>query len=525
VKPYDAIIVGGGHNGLVCAAYLARAGRRVLVLERRERVGGAAMSEEVFPGFRFSVFSYVVSLLRPEVIRELELPRHGLHILPLESTLTPLPNGDYLAQWSDHDQNHASLARHSLRDAEAYDEFGRLMHQMARAVKPFLGMAAPDPASFHPRDWLGLAQLARHFRGLGATQFHALHKLLTMSSADYLDEWFVSEALKGTKSASGIIGTLLGPRSPGTAYVLLHHYMGELDGVFRAWGFAKGGNGSVSGAIASAARGFGAEIRTSTAVSRMLIRRGRCEGVVLENGDEIAAKLVVSGADPRRTFMQLVGREHLPAEFVAAIERFRFRGASAKVNLALAELPDFTCLPGAGAHLRGAISISPSVEYLERAYDDAKYGEVSRRPYMDIVIPSMIDPAMAPPGKHVMSIFVQYAPYGVKGGWSDARREALGDTVIDTLAEFAPNIRRAILHRQVITPADIERVVGLSEGNIFQGELSLQQMFFLRPVPAWAKYRTPVRGLFQCGAGTHPGGGVMGASGRLAARAILREAA
>jgi len=301
--------------------------------------------------------------------------------------------------------------------------------------------------------------------------------------------------------------------------------MGELDGVFRAWGFAKGGNGSVSGAIASAARGFGAEIRTSTAVSRMLIRSGRCEGVVLENGDEIAAKLVVSGADPRRTFMQLVGREHLPVEFGAAIERFRFRGASAKVNLALAELPDFTCLPGAGPHLRGAISISPSVEYLERAYDDAKYGEVSRRPYMDIVIPSMIDPAMAPPGKHVMSIFVQYAPYGVKGGWSDARREALGDTVIDTLAEFAPNIRRAILHRQVITPADIERVIGLSEGNIFQGELSLQQMFFLRPVPAWAKYRTPVRGLFQCGAGTHPGGGVMGASGRLAARAILREAA
>jgi phytoene dehydrogenase-like protein len=521
VARFDAIIIGGGHNGLVCAAYLARAGRKVLVLERREQVGGAAVTEEVFPGFRFSVFSYVVSLLRPEIIRELDLPRHGLHILPLESTITPLENGDYLGQWNDHDQNRRELARHSLRDAEAYDEFGLMLHQMARAIKPLLGMAPPDPSSLSLKNLSGMAALARHFRSLGPGRFAMLHKLLTMSSADFLDEWFETQALKATKSASGIIGTMLGPRSPGTAYVLLHHYMGELDGVFRAWGFAKGGNGSVSAAIAAAARAAGAEIRCNAEVSKVLITRGRARGVVLENGDEIRANLVVSGADPRRTFMQLVGEKHLPDEFVESIRRFRFRGSSAKVNLALGELPNFTCLPGRGAHLRGAISISPSVGYLERAYDDAKYGEISQRPYMDIVIPSMLDPTMAPPGKHVMSIFVQYAPYHVNGGWTDERREALGDAVVDTLAQYAPNLKRAVLHRQVVTPADIERIVGLTEGNIFQGELSLQQMFFLRPVPAWAKYRTPLAGLYQCGAGTHPGGGVMGASGRNAARAIL----
>jgi phytoene dehydrogenase-like protein len=521
VKPYDAVIIGGGHNGLVCAAYLARAGRRVVVLERRERVGGAAMSEEVFPGFRFSVFSYVVSLLRPEIIRELELPRHGLHILPLESTLTPLQNGDYLAQWNDHDQNRRELARHSLRDAEAYDEFGLLLHQMARVIKPMLRMAPPDPASLHPRELLDVLRLGTYFRNLGKKDFDALWKLLTMSSADYLDEWFETEALKATKSASGIIGTLLGPRSPGTAYVLLHHYMGELDGVFRAWGFAKGGNGSVSGAIAAAAQAAGAEIRTSAPVSQVLIERDRAVGAILEGGEEVRGEIVISSADPRRTFMSLVGEKHLPADFAESIRRFRFRGASAKVNLALGELPSFTCLPGRGAHLRGAVSISPSVAYLERAYDEAKYGEFSRRPYMDIVIPSMLDPGMAPPGKHVMSIFAQYAPYDLKGGWTDERREAFGDAVIDTLSEYAPNLKSAILHRQVVTPADIERIVGLSEGNIFQGELSLQQMFFLRPAPAWSRYRTPIARLWQCGSGTHPGGGVMGASGRNAAFAIL----
>jgi len=523
VSAYDAIVIGGGHNGLVAAAYLARAGRKVVVLERRPVLGGAAVTEEIFPGFRFSVFSYVVSLLRPEIIRELQLPRHGLQILPLESTVTPMLNGDYLGSWADADESRHALYRHSPRDADAMPVFGRLMHHMARAVKPILGMIPPDPASLAPSDLRGLLRLGQHFRSLGAEQFHALYKLMTMSSADYLDEWFEFDTLKATKSASGIIGTFLGPRSPGSAYVLLHHYMGEIDGAFRAWGFQKGGTGAISNTIANAARSFGAEIRTDAAVDRVVVAGGAVKGVALASGDELHAPIVVSGLDPRRTFTQLVDANQMPADLLETVRRFKFRGSSGKVNLALDGLPDLTCLPGYGPHLRGAISISPTVEYLERAYDDAKYGEFSRNPYMDIVIPSMIDPGMAPPGKHVMSIFVQYAPYALNGGWTDDRREAFGDAVIDTLSRFAPNLKSLILHRQVLTPADIERITGLSEGNIFQGELALHQLFFLRPLPEWAKYRTPIRGYWQCGAGTHPGGGIMGASGRLAALEIVKE--
>jgi phytoene dehydrogenase-like protein len=522
-RRYDAVLIGGGHNGLVAAAYLARAGKKTLVLERRPLLGGAAVTEEIFPGFKFSVFSYVVSLLRPEIIRDLDLPRHGLQILPLESTITPLDNGDYLGSWSDPDETRRELERHSPRDADAAVVFGRLMHHMAMAVKPIIGMVPPDPASLAPSDLRGLLKLGGHFRSLGAERFHALHKLMTMSSADYLDEWFEFGPLKATKSASGIIGTFLGPRSPGSAYVLLHHYMGEIDGAFRAWGFQKGGTGGISNAIAAAARASGAELRTDAAVERVLVRNGRATGVALASGEEIAADLVVSGLDPRLTFTRLVEPHTLPSDLLEGVRRYKFRGSSGKVNLALSGLPDFTCLPGRGPHLRGAVSISPSIEYLERAYDDAKYGEFSRHPYMDVVIPSMIDPGMAPPGQHVMSIFVQYAPYALNGGWTDAKREAFGDAVVDTLAHYAPNIKSLILHRQVLTPADIERITGLSEGNIFQGELALQQLFFLRPVPKWAKYRTPIQGYWQCGAGTHPGGGIMGASGRLAALEILRN--
>jgi phytoene dehydrogenase-like protein len=526
---YDAIVIGGGHNGLVAAAYLARAGRKTLVLERRPLVGGAAVTEEIFPGFKFSVFSYVVSLLRPEIIRDLELPKHGLQILPLESTVTPLDNGDYLGSWADPDESRAELERHSPRDAEAAVRFGKLMHHMAMAVRPILGMVPPDPSSLAPSDLRSLLRLGRRMRGLGGEHFHALHKLMTMSSADYLDEWYELDPLKATKSASGIIGTFLGPRSPGSAYVLLHHYMGEIDGAFRAWGFQRGGTGAISESIASAARAAGAEIRTDAPVEKVLLKNGKAIGVALANGDEVRAPVVVSSLDPRRTFLQLVERKELPDDLVAGVERYRFRGSSGKVNLALSGLPDFTCLARSGdpglrvRALRGAISISPSVNYLERAYDDAKYGEFSRNPYMDIVIPSMIDPGMAPPGKHVMSVFVQYAPYNLNGGWSDERREAFGDAVVNTIARYAPNIKSLILGRQVLTPADIERITGLSEGNIFQGELALHQLFFLRPAAHWARYRTPIRGYWQCGAGTHPGGGIMGASGRLAALEITGD--
>ncbi|UCF21565.1 MAG: NAD(P)/FAD-dependent oxidoreductase [Gemmatimonadota bacterium] len=520
---YDVVIIGGGHNGLVNAAYLAKAGRRVLVLERRDRVGGSAVTEEVFPGFKFSVLSYVVSLLRPEIIRDLELPKHGLEILPLESTFTPTPDGDYLVRWADHDLTRRELYRHSPRDADAYDDFGKLMYHLAFAVKPILGIVPPDPTSRSPRDMLAFLRLGKHFRDLGGEQMHALYKLMTMSSADYLDEWFECEPLKATMSASGIIGTFLGPRSPGTAYVLLHHYMGEIDGAFRAWGFAKGGTGAISEAIASAARRHGAEIRTQAPVMRVIVKHGRATGVALESGEEIYARKVVSAVDPKVTFLGLLEPQELPEDFLHAIRRYKIRGSSGKVNLALDELPSFTCKPGFGPHLRGAISISPNINYLERAYDDAKYGDFSRQPYMDIVIPSLIDPGMAPPGKHVMSIFVQYAPFALKGGWNAEKREAFGDTVLDTLAQFAPNIKNIVLHRQVVTPWEMQEEYGLTEGNIFHGELALHQLFFLRPAAPWSDYRTPLKGLYQCGSGTHPGGGICGASGRLAALTMLKD--
>jgi phytoene dehydrogenase-like protein len=519
---YDAIIVGGGHNGLVTAAYLARAGKKVIVFEKRHVLGGAAVTEEIYPGFKYCVCSYVVSLLRPEIIRDLDLPRHGLQILPLESTFTPLPDDDYLVRWADHDETRRELYRHSPRDADRYDEFGKLMYQLAVAVKPILAMIPPDPTSMRPKDLWGFLKLGKHFRSLGHEQFHALHKLMTMSSADYLDEWFETEALKATMSASGIIGTFLGPRSPGTAYVLLHHYMGEIDGAMRAWGFAKGGTGAVSESIASAAREHGAEIRTQAGVSRVIVKNGRAVGVVLDNGDEFSAPVVVSALDPKLTFLELVEERHLPGEFVRDIKRFRIRGSSGKVNLSLSELPNFTAMPGVGPLHQGAISISPSVDYLERAYDEAKYGDFSSRPYMDIIIPSMIDPEMAPPGKHVMSIFVQYAPSDLRGGWDEQKREAFGDAVIDTLAQYAPNLPGAILHRQVVTPMDIEGQMGLTEGNIFHGELSLQQLFCMRPAVGWADFTTPLKNYYQAGSGTHPGGGVTGASGRLAALQILK---
>jgi phytoene dehydrogenase-like protein len=522
-QQYDVVVIGGGHNGLVHAAYLARAGRKVLVLERRHVLGGAAVTEEVFPGFRFSVASYVVSLLRPEIIRELDLPRHGLEILPLDGTFTPLENGDYLWRVNDHAKTRREIARHSKVDAEAYEEYGKAMVEMGRFVKPILEMTPADPTSRDLKGLLDLLRIGRRFQKLPRADQYNQVQLMTMSAIDFLDQWFETDALKATMAASGIIGTFLGVRSPGTAYVLLHHYMGEIDGAFRSWGFARGGTGAISNAIADAAREAGVEIRTQAPVAKILTKGGRVTGVALADGEEISAVTVSSSVDPRLTFFTLLGREHLPSEFAEDIERYKFRGSSGKVNLALDALPDFRARPGAGPHLRGATSISPSVDYMERAYDDAKYGRYSRRPYIDVVIPSLTDPSVAPAGKHVMSCFVQYAPYHLKEGNWDSERERFGDTVIDTLAEHAPNIRDIILHRQVLTPLDLERDFGLTEGNIFQGELTLEQLFFLRPAPGWAQYATPVRGLYMCGSATHPGGGIMGAPGRNSARRILKD--
>ena len=523
-QTYDVVVIGGGHNGLVNAAYLARAGNKVLVLERRHVLGGAACTEEVFPGFHFSVCSYVVSLLRPEIIRDLDLPRHGLEILPLDGTFTPMPNGNYLWRVNDHGKTHREIARHSKIDAEAYDEFGKAMQAMCRFVKPILSMVPPDPNTLSPRELMKLLFIGRRFQGLSSEDKYNQVQLMTMSAIDFLDQWFETDVLKATMSASGIIGTFLGVRSPGSAYVLLHHYMGEIDGAFRSWGFARGGTGAISNAIADAAREAGAEIRTQAPIAKILVKNGKVRGVVLADGDEIQADVISSSVDPRQTFVNLMEPGQLPGEFLEEVRRYKFRGSSGKVNLALDALPNFKCLSGAGPHLRGAISISPSVEYMERAYDDAKYGNFSRRPYVDMVIPTLTDPSVAPPGKHILSCFVQYAPYKLRPGlnWDDLK-ESFGNNVIDTIAEYAPTIKDIILHKQVLTPLDLEREWGLSEGNIFQGELSLEQLFFLRPVPGYARFRTPIRNLYLCGSATHPGGGIMGAPGRLAALEILKD--
>ncbi len=521
---YDAIVIGGGHNGLVNACYLRRAGLSVLVLERRPILGGATVTEEIVPGFRFSVFSYVVSLLRPEIIRELELPKHGLEILPLDGTITPL-DGDALWRRNDHGETVRELRRFSLNDAEVYEEYGTLMAEMGRFIKPILSVPPPDPGRLRPFEWTPLAPLARSYKDLPRRMQTTFVQLMTMSAADFLDQWFETDPLKATMSASGIIGTFQGPRSPGTAYVLLHHYMGEIDGSFRAWGVPRGGTGAIAAAIANAALSLGVEIRVDAPVARVEVSGGKATGVTLESGEQIDASVVMSSLDSRNTFIKLLEEDDLDPAFRSDVLRYKYRGSSGKVNLALDGLPELASKPGAGEWLRGAISFSPSLDYIEHAYDDAKYGHFSRRPYIDMIIPTLVDPSMAPPGKHVMSCFVQYAPYHLADGmeWNDDMREKFGNNVIDTIEERFPRIRDHIVGRQFVTPKDIEDITGLSEGNIFAGELSLEQLFFNRPVPGWARYRTPVRDLWMCGSATHPGGGIMGAPGRIAALEYLKH--
>jgi len=520
---FDAIVVGGGHNGLACAAYLARAGRRVIVLERRGLVGGAAVSEELHPGFTYSVCSYVVSLLRPWIIRDLELARHGLELIPLECSFSPYLDGRSLARWDDARRTHDEIAAFSKRDAERYPLYGQRMAELAAFVAPLIDELAPDPATTSTAQLADALSHWRRFRALPARQRTLFMRLMTASAADFLDEHFESDELKAPMSVSGIIGTMQGVRSPGTAYVLLHHYMGEIDGHYRAWGFARGGTGAVSEALASAARFHGAVIRTDCDVAGLLFEGDEACGVHLANGDELRARSVISGLDPRRTFHGLVGRERLPNEINAKLDRFRYRGSSGKVNLALDRLPNFTSRPGDGPHLAGDIAIAPSVDALELAFDEAKAGRWSSRPYINVVIPSLSDPTVAPDGKHVMSCFVQYAPYELAEGpdaWP-AQRDAFGDNVIATLEQYAPGLSQTILHQQVLTPWDLEREFGLSEGNIFHGELSLEQLAFLRPMAGQSQHATPIPKLWLASSGAHPGGGIMGAPGALCARRML----
>ncbi|HLK96114.1 MAG TPA: NAD(P)/FAD-dependent oxidoreductase [Nocardioidaceae bacterium] len=522
-KTYDAIVVGGGHNGLINGAYLAKAGLKTLIIERRGFVGGAAITEELVPGFHFTTFSYALSLLRPDIIHELELVRHGFMPILMPSSFAPMENGDYLLLGPDRDENIKEILRHSPHDADAMDRYEHDVGRVCQLVKPLLDKAPPNLFGKSPEDLADLAELASHLGGAEPKVLHDTVRMLTGSAADFLDDYFESDILKGFLASSGIIGTKVGPMSQGSGLVLLYHSMGEHDGHFGAWAFHKGGNGGFTQVVARAAQAFGAEIMLDAPVETVLTKDGKAVGVALADGTEIAADVVVSALDPRRTFTQLVEPRELPGDLVESIDRMRFQGTSAKVNFALDGLPRYPALGDRSDQYRGFVNIGPSMEYLERAFDDAKYGWYSQRPYIDCAIQSVVDPDMAPPGKHVMSSFVQYAPYHLRGSDWDTERERFGDTVQATLESFFPGFGDLVLHREVVTPLDIERVVGLSEGNIFAGEFFAPQMYFFRPAPGWSQYRTPIEGYYQCGSGTHPGGCVMGGPAKLASQQILRD--
>ncbi len=524
MKTHDAIVIGAGHNGLTAAAYLARAGLDVVVLERNRYIGGATVSRELYPGVTYSNCSYVCSLMRPEIMRDLELPRHGLQIIPYQGGVTMTRDGGYFATYPDHEQNRREMARYSKRDAEAYDQFSAEVMRQCRFIKAMLLKTPPDPTSLKPFDILGLLDIGRRFFDLGETWMYDSIRFWTMSCADFLDQYFESEVIKGHLCGSSIIGTALGPWSPGSAYVLLHHYMGEVDGAVGAWGYARGGMGAVAEALAGAFRSLGGEIRTGAEVAKVTVENGRAVGVVLTNGDEVRGRLVVSNMDVKRTFLKTVEARHLPEEFLHRVRKFKIRGSSGKLNIALDGVPDFPSIPAGCPARAGDLHVSDSMEYVERGYDDWKNGMWSREPYLDIVIPSLTDPTMAPPGKHYMSVFVQYVPHRLADGdWTDEKRDAFGRTVIDKIAEYSPDFKDLILHAEVRTPRELEAEVGLTEGNIFQGELTMDQLLFNRPVPGYAQYRSPVKRLYMCGSSTHPGGGVMGAPGANAAREILRD--
>ncbi len=525
---YDAIVVGGGHNGLTNAAYLAQAGLRTLVLEQRHLVGGAAITEELRPGFSFTTFSYALSLLRPEIIHELNLVEHGFLPLMLPSDFHPTGDGDYLLFGDDHDQNVQMIRRHSPHDADAYTRYHHDLDRVIQTVRPLFDNPPPNVFGSDPEDQADVAWLLKHLGSVDRKTMHDTVRLLTGSAADWLDDYFEHDAIKGYHASSSIIGTQIGPMSGGSGLVLLFHKMGEHDGHLGSWAFHKGGNGGFTQVLARAAQSFGAEIELEARVDRVLTREGRATGVVLADGTELSAPVVVSALDARRTFLELVDPRELPDDLVDNVRRTRYRGVSAKVNFALDGMPEFPALPGSPEPFGGFINIGPTIEYVERAYDAAKYGWYSDRPFIDGAMQSVIDPDMAPPGKHVLSCFVQYAPYelrrpdGSKGDW-ETEREPFGDKAQAVLEEHFPGFGDLVLQREVVTPVDIEQKTGLSEGNIFAGEFLAPQMYFFRPAPGWSQYATPIDGYYQCGSGTHPGGCVIGSPGRFASQRILRD--
>jgi phytoene dehydrogenase-like protein len=523
VSPHDVAIIGAGHNGLVTAAYLARAGLRVIVLEAQDRVGGASVTEEPWSGFKVSTAAYVVSLFRPEIVRDLELGRHGYRLLRRDpSSFTPLPDGRHLLMGPDPDLNRREVARFSRRDADRLPEYEAMLDRIARAIEPTL-LETPPSLSRRPRDLWRLARMGWRFLRLGADAPRAV-EILTGAARSILDRWFESDVLKATLATDSVIGAMASPSTPGTAYVLFHHVMGEVDGARGVWGYVQGGIGALPEALAAAARAHGAEIRTGARVARIRVRSDGAAGVVLEDGTEITARRIASSADATVTLLGLVGEEHLAPELAAAVRAIDYGSASMKINLALSALPEFTALPGApGPQHRGTIHIAPSLDYIEAAYDDARRGEASAAPVLECTIPSAVDPSLAPPGKHVMQLFVQYAPYRLRAGSWDELKEPFADRCLALLERYAPGVTRSVIARQTLSPLDLERRFGLTGGNIFQGAMTPGQLFFLRPLAGYADYRTPIPRLYLCGAATHPGGGIMGACGYNAAREILRD--
>ncbi|MEE4161123.1 MAG: NAD(P)/FAD-dependent oxidoreductase [Woeseiaceae bacterium] len=524
MKKYDALVLGAGHNGLTTAAFLAKAGLDVLCLEKNDYIGGAAVSRNLYDDWIYSNCSYVCSLLRPEIFRTLELHRHGLQITPYGGSLTFMENGDYFGSYHDPVVAYREMARHSRRDADAYARYSADVSRQCRFIRDFLLTTPPDPTSFKPRDLLGLLAIGKRFAAAGEDEMYDTLRFWTMSVADYLNEYFECDVIKAALSGSGIIGTALGIHSPGTAYVLLHHYMGDVDGNIGTWGFARGGMGAVSNAIASAFRGYGGELRTDAGIERILVRDRKVTGVALESGEEIEADVVVSAMDVKRTFLNCMDAGDLPEDFVNRVRNFKIRGSSGKLNIALDGLPEFPALPEGSSLHYSDMHFIDSMERMERAYDDWKDGRWSQDPYIDMVIPTLTDPTMAPPGKHFMSCFVQYCPHKLEGrDWTDPEREAFAQTVINQVANYSPNFKDLILHVEIRTPEDIESEIGITEGNIFHGELTMDQLLFNRPVPGYSQYRGPVGGLYMCGSSTHPGGGVMAAPGANAAREILAD--
>ena len=524
MQSYDAIIIGAGHNGLVTAAYLAKAGKKVLVLERRPVVGGTAVTEEVFPGFKYSTCAHLAGSFSAQVIEDLQLRKHGLELLPLNPLLfAPALDGEGLTIDREMATATAQIGRHSKADASRFPAFCSRLRKLESFLATLYGMPLPDkadPGGFHPAE---LLKIGWKFHRLSEAEMYDFLRILPMSAADLLNEWFEGDLLKASLAGSAMLASFVGPRQQGTAFNLLHHQLGASNGALRTTGFVRGGAGHLAQALAGAARQFGVEIRTDSAVAKVVTKDGVSTGVVLQNGDEISSASVISNTDVKRTFFQLVEPTHLDPQFLLQVRNIRSRGTVARINLALDRLPEFRGANRDGRELGGIIHIGPTLDYLERAADDAKYGRFSAAPFLEITIPSIADPSLAPAGKHVMSVWMQSAPYQLRESPWNEQRDALGDTVLNAIERHAPGFKDGILHRQVLTPVDLEQAYGLTGGHLYHAEMALDQIFFMRPVPGWSRYHTPIDNLFLCGSGTHPGGGMTGLNGYYAAKAILKS--